>query len=364
MDIRAQFSRRAALRAVAIFAVVLGVTTLTADALAEDKPAAKVAANVAPPAAAKLVSPAVTAALKQEGDLLAGLPPYLPKAPVKGKLALAGSSAMNQLAMLWADGLKHVHPQAKVEINMYESGQVLARLATDEMQIGLMSRPLTEKELKDGGVIALATAKDVLGVVVHPDNPLKQLAQEQGVQILRDPNSKEQPGAKTWGELGVTGKLAQTPITLYGRSAGAGAWGYLVERFLGEGASSRASKECSGYAQICEEVAKDPGGVGYLSLALSPPNAGKVLPLVLNTGEVIPPPKYGQEVDARYPLVRQLFVVIKWKQGERLSPMAEEFLRYVLSRSGQEDAIKAGLLPLRRDEVLASRDQLGWTGLH
>jgi hypothetical protein len=34
----------------------------------------------------------------------------------------------------------------------------------------------------------------------------------------------------------------------------------------------------------------------------------------------------------------------------------------VLSRSGQEDAVKAGLLPLRRDEVLASRDALGWTG--
>ena len=107
-----------------------------------------------------------------------------------------------------------------------------------------------------------------------------------------------------------------------------------------------------------------PGGVGYLSISLSPFNAGKVLPLVLNTGEVIPPPKMGEGVDPRYPLVRQLYVVLKWKEGQPLSPMAEEFLQYVLSRSGQEDAVKAGLLPLRRDEVIASRDQLGWTGVH
>jgi phosphate transport system substrate-binding protein len=365
MDIRAHVLRRIALRNFTTIIAALALAGITVRGVAEEKPApnSRVASNPQSPAKDKLPSPVVTAALKQEGDLLAGLPPYLPKAPVSGKLAIAGSSAMNQLAMLWADGLQRVHPDAKVNIEMYESGQVLSRLAKGEMQIGLMSRPLTEQELKDGGVIALATAKDVLGVVVHPDNPIKQLALQQGEAILRDPNATDRPGAKTWGELGVTGKLATTPITLYGRSSGTGAWGYLVQRFLGEGAASRSSKECSGYAQICELVAKDPGGVGYLSLALSPPNPGKVLPLVLNTGEVIPPPKYGQEADPLYPLVRQLFVVLKWKEGDKLSPAAEEFLRYVLSRSGQEDAIKAGLLPLRRDEVLASRDQLGWTGV-
>jgi len=298
-----------------------------------------------------------------EPDLLAGLPPYLPKAPVKGELVLAGSTAMNQLAHLWADGLKHVHPDAKVTVNMYESAQVLPRLAKGEMQVGLVSRPLTERELKDGGVAALASAKDVLGIVVNSNNPLEQLSLDQGIQLLRDPKATSDAGATKWGQLGLTGEWADTPITLYGRSEGAGAWGYLVNRFLGDGATSRKATECSGYAEICKAVAKDKGGVGYVSLSLAPPQVGKVLPLLLNTGEVIPTPRAGEPVDPRYPLVRELYVVLKWKPGDELSPLAEEFLRYVLSRSGQEDAVKAGLLPLRRDEVLASRDQLGWTGL-
>jgi phosphate transport system substrate-binding protein len=201
-------------------------------------------------------------------------------------------------------------------------------------------------------------------VVVNQGNPLEQLTMEQGVKILQDPQAKENPGAKTWGDVGVTGPLAKAPITLYGRSTGTGAWGYLVNRFLGEGATSRAGKDCNGYAQICEAVTKDPGGVGYLSLSLAPATQGKVLPLVLNTGEVVPAPKMGEAVDPRYPLVRQLYVVLKWEQGKPLPAMTEELLRYVLSRSGQEDAVKAGLLPLRRDEVLASRDALGWTGAH
>ena len=306
----------------------------------------------------------VAAVPAQEDNLLGGLPPYLPKAPISGKLSVAGSSAMNQLAHLWADGLKHVHPEAKLDVAMFESGQVLPKLSAGEMEIGLMSRPLTEKELKDGGVIAIATAKDVLGVVVNQDNPLEQLTMEQGVKILQDPLAKENPGAKTWGDVGVTGPLAKSPITLYGRSTGTGAWGYLVNRFLGEGATSRAGKDCNGYAQICESVTKDPNGVGYLSLSLAPATQGKVLPLVLNTGEVVPAPKMGEAVDPRYPLVRQLYVVLKWEQGKPMPAMTEELLRYVLSRSGQEDAVKAGLLPLRRDEVLASRDALGWTGAH
>jgi phosphate transport system substrate-binding protein len=245
---------------------------------------------------------------------------------------------------------------------MHESGNVLPRLAKGEMQIGLMSRAPTESELKSSGVVAFATAKDVLGIVVHPDNPIEYLSLEQGVRLLRDPQSTDKPGARTWGELGLEGSWAQEPITLFGRSAGAGAWGYLVNRFLGEGASSRATTDCSGYADICANVAKNRGGVGYVSLSLAPPQVGKLVALKLNTGEVIAPPRPGEPVDPLYPLVRELYVVLKWKPGEPLSPLAEEFLSYVLSRTGQEDAVKAGFLPMRRDEVLASRDQLGWTG--
>jgi phosphate transport system substrate-binding protein len=198
---------------------------------------------------------------------------------------------------------------------------------------------------------------------VNLANPIEHLSVDQGLQLLRDPKSAADAGATKWGQLGLTGEWANTPITLYGRSEGAGAWGYLVNRFLGDGAASRKCADCNSYAEICQKVSQDRGGVGYVSLSLAPPQVGKILPLVLNTGEVIAAPKNGEPVDPRYPLVRELYVVLKWKDGDKLSPLAEEFLRYVLSRSGQQDAVKAGLLPLRRDEVLASRDQLGWTGL-
>jgi phosphate transport system substrate-binding protein len=63
----------------------------------------------------------------------------------------------------------------------------------------------------------------------------------------------------------------------------------------------------------------------------------------------------------RYPLIRPLYLVVAIN-GERLEdPLMRELLSYVLSRSGQEDVIKDGFLPLTRAEVVAQEEKLGWS---
>ncbi|HYO26041.1 MAG TPA: hypothetical protein VEQ85_13945, partial [Lacipirellulaceae bacterium] len=96
--------------------------------------AAAILASLAPMARAATAEPAPPAEGDQPApltapDSLPSLPPYLPKAPVAGELTLAGSTAMNQLAHLWASGLGHLHTGAKLQIQTYDSGQVLPRLA-------------------------------------------------------------------------------------------------------------------------------------------------------------------------------------------------------------------------------------------
>ncbi len=62
----------------------------------------------------------------------------------------------------------------------------------------------------------------------------------------------------------------------------------------------------------------------------------------------------------RYPLLRPLHLVVAFS-GESLDrPVAEEFVAYVLSRCGQQDAAKDGFLPLDRSELHAQREKLGW----
>ena len=48
----------------------------------------------------------------------------------------------------------------------------------------------------------------------------------------------------------------------------------------------------------------------------------------------------------RYPLARYLYVYVNRKPGEPLDALRREFLRFVLSRPGQEVVVKDGYLPL------------------
>jgi phosphate transport system substrate-binding protein len=267
---------------------------------------------------------------------------------------------MNQLAHLWVDGLKAIHPEAEITVRLIGSEEVLGLLEKDEADVGLMSRALTEAERGEASKhAALPVAKDVVCFVVHPDNPINQLSLAQLQSVFAPTDVKQ---AITWGELGAEGEWAKLPVKRFGRSDRSGIRGYLAEQF-GVGADDLApAQECSGYTELCQEVAKDRGGIGYVSLSLFPPGVAKVIGIVDERGEVHDAPRPDAAVDSAYPLVRQLFVVLKGDAQQDESPLRAELLGYVLSRQGQGDAIRAGLLPLRRDEVLMSRDQLGWTG--
>lgn len=67
---------------------------------------------------------------------------------------------------------------------------------------------------------AIPVAVDALAVFVHKDNPIKGLTMEQVDAIF---SSTRLCGAKTdvktWGDLGVTGDLANKPVQLFGRNS-------------------------------------------------------------------------------------------------------------------------------------------------
>jgi hypothetical protein len=53
----------------------------------------------------------------------------------------------------------------------------------------------------------------------------------------------------------------------------------------------------------------------------------------------------------KYPLARFLYVYVNRAPGKPLDPLTEQFLRFVLSRDGQEIVLKDGYLPLKAGVV-------------
>jgi phosphate transport system substrate-binding protein len=51
-------------------------------------------------------------------------------------------------------------------------------------------------------------------------------------------------------------------------------------------------------------------------------------------------------LNGKYPLGRMLYLYVAKKPNEPLPPLLLEFLKYVLSKEGQEIVVKDGYLPL------------------
>jgi phosphate transport system substrate-binding protein len=61
-----------------------------------------------------------------------------------------------------------------------------------------------------------------------------------------------------------------------------------------------------------------------------------------------------------YPLARFLLLSVNHKPGGQLDPLRREFIRYVLSASGQADVKKDGYLPVTAE---VAREALGQFGI-
>jgi phosphate transport system substrate-binding protein len=63
--------------------------------------------------------------------------------------------------------------------------------------------------------------------------------------------------------------------------------------------------------------------------------------------------------DRSYPLVRNIYMFLNRRPGEPVEPKLREFLRYILSREGQDIVERSGgYLPLPADIVTAQRRKL------
>lgn len=293
--------------------------------------------------------------------------PYLPAKPVAGKLALVGSRTMSQLAAVWSDGFRHIHPEAEITLDFQGSGTALAQLTPGGATLGLLSRDLTPAEAADfaakhpgGKIIPVATAYDALAVIVHGDNPIEGLTLAQLKRLFGD-SDEQKP--LTWGDLGLSGEWAALPVTRFAPGEQSGARGQFQTVVLGEGGTFADLSAFDWHTRIVEEVTAARGAIGFVSLANARSPLVRVVPVAATetATAVLPTPE--RIAERSYPLIRPLTLVLAVPEAGPGEGLASEFVRYVLSRNGQEDVVKDGFQPLGRSEVFAQHDRLGWTTL-
>ena len=277
---------------------------------------------------------------------------------VAGTLKSVGSDTMNNLVSLWVEGFKKSYPGVREGIEGKGSASAPPAMTEGTATFGPMSRDWkpseidTFKEKHGYPPTVVPVALDMLAVFVHKDNPIRSLSLEQIDAIFsKNRNGGAKADIRTWGDLGLEGEWKNKPISLYGRNATSGTYGYFKENALFKGDFKPTVKEQPGSSAVVQAVASDKAGIGYSGIGYATADV-RAVPLSLKTA-----PENAYSGD--YPLARFLYLSVNHKPGTDLDPLRREFLRYVLSSTGQADVKKDGYLPVTA--VVAS-EALGSVG--
>lgn len=280
------------------------------------------------------------------------IPAYKPIQGVSGSIKSIGSDTMNELMTFWSEGFKKHYPAVATEIEGKGSATAPPALIEGTATFGPMSRSLKDKEIDDFEKkfgykpTAIPTSIDMLAIFVHKDNPIQGLTLAQLDAIFsKTRKSGAEKDIVTWGDLGLTGEWATQPISLYGRNSASGTYGYFKEHALAKGDFKDSVKEQAGSSAVVQSVANDKFAMGYSGIGFVTADV-RAVSIAKDAKSKFVDAKPENAYTGEYPLARFLYVVLNRKPGTDLDPLRREFMRYVLSKPGQEDVVKAGYFPL------------------
>jgi phosphate transport system substrate-binding protein len=250
---------------------------------------------------------------------------------------------------LWAESFTKLYPNIKVQVEGKGSSTAPASLIAGTAQFGPMSRAMRSTEIDQFEAkygykpTQIRTSYDALAVYVHKDNPIEKLTLAQVDAAFSKTRKRGGKGVTTWGDLGLTGDWAARPISLYGRNSASGTYGFFKEHTLKNGDYKDGVKEQPGSASVVQGVTEDRYGLGYSGIGYRTSGV-KMVPLAETT--VFSDGNYADVVAGKYPLNRFLYVYINRAPGKPLDPLVKEFVKFILSKEGQEVVVKDGYLPL------------------
>ena len=294
------------------------------------------------------------------------LPQYQKVSGISGNVSSVGSDTLANMMTFWAEDFKRIYPNVNVQIQAAGSSTAPPALTEATSNLGPMSRKMKSREIeafqKRYGYkpTRVRVAIDALAVFVHKDNPLKGLNIAQIDSIF---SNNRKCGANKeidrWGDLSLTGAWTGKDIQLYGRNSVSGTYGYFKKKALCKGDFKNNVNEQPGSASVVQSVSASLNGIGYSGIGYKTSGV-RALPLAKKGSDFIEA-NMENAISGKYPLSRYLYIYVNKHPNKPLAPMEKEFLKLILSKSGQSTVEKDGYIPLPSKVVAKEFKKLGFT---
>ena len=318
---------------------------------------------------------------------LSGLPSYRPAQRVSGTIEMWGSNYIedSNLGRYWEQGFRRYQPGAHIAFHMKSATAAVPALVFGVADIGVGRKITFAEQLlyerykgRDPLIVTVATGsynvtgwQPGYGIVVSKVNPVTCLSMQQldGIFGAQRTGGWEgtswhpewargpEENVRTWGQLGLTGDWAAEPINPYGLNLryhqtaelsdlilkGSDKWNERLRIY-----ANYVAKDGALGRDLKVDLAKDRYGIAWIAAPTYklPPQL-KVLAITRRTGDRCVPYTLETIHDRTYPLFSQIYMFANRGQHGSVKPLVREFLRYVLSRQGQEAVERDGkYLPL------------------
>lgn len=309
---------------------------------------------------------------KLEGYLAkldAALKPYRSSGTVRGNINSVGSDGMKSLMDRWQRDFAALHPDVGKGERWEHFGTLngFQALLMGEADIAPMGRELWPQErsayqtvMGHPAPLEIRVARGgfntpqrttAQAIFVSAANPIKQISKRQLAAVMSEP-----PMITRWGQLGLTGEWADRPITLYMPPRKAPNAMSMQIMLLDEQPWRSDAREGS-ITETAAAIAANPGAIGFGGFEEGGP---KIKPLAVAAHEDGPwiIADGDSASTGRYPLTRYMYIRLARRPGQPLAPHIREFLRYILSREGQEPILYSGYFPLTAAEADAELAKL------
>ena len=309
------------------------------------------------------------------------LPPYQPRKDhqLAGSFKGAASDVLPPLVNRWIDAFRKHYPNVSITVAPPFAGSLGAiELVKENLDFVFVSRELKPDDIKDfhakfgydplsvpisGGAYRHFGFLDAMGFFVHRDNPIERLSFDQIDAMYSSTRHRGGQPITKWGQLGLSGEWADKPINLYGIKPWNGFEEFIRQRILSAGGKRGEWREDIKFDKVvfpvAKRVAEDRYGVGYSGIAYLDASVKVIMVSESEKGPFLAP-TYENVALATYPLSRLVFFNTNKAPGKPLNAAVEEFLRFILSREGQQIVLDHAIyMPLRAAHLQGGRAMLG-----
>jgi phosphate transport system substrate-binding protein len=196
------------------------------------------------------------------------------KNELSGKLVITGSSTVAPLVLEIAKRFESEHPGVRIDVQMGGSSRGISDVREGISNIGMASRSLKENE---EDLFAFPIAFDGIAIIVHKDNPVTELTDEQIISIYTGKITN-------WKEVG--GKDA--PITVVNKAEGRATLELFLDHFRLRNSDIKSHVIIGDNEQGVKTVAGNQNAIGYVSIGTAEYDSTIGIPIKLLPLDGIP----------------------------------------------------------------------------